>query len=134
MNRWRTVVHALVAVAGLAIFSACGGDSDSPSQPATGSGTTAPTAAAEEETDDLIKDKTPADFFAANCATCHGANREGGVGLPLTPEALTQDDAFYADVIKNGRPGTGMTMMGTILGMSDEEIETLVRYLKTDQP
>lgn len=56
------------------------------------------------------------------------------MGLPLTPDKLTKEDAFYADTIKNGRDGTGMTMMGTILGMSDEEIATMVTFLKTDQP
>lgn len=118
----------------LALVACGGGDSGGGSAAATTAPAATATEAHDEDSDALIKGMTPAAFFAANCATCHGQKREGGVGLPLTPDKLTQDDAFYADVIKNGRDGTGMTMMGTILGMSDEEIATLVRFLKTDQP
>lgn len=123
-------------VAGFALV-ACGGGGEEEEAPEATEVATAAAAATEAASGDsaaLIKGLAPEAFFAANCATCHGEHREGGVGLPLTPDKLTKEDAFYADTIKNGRAGTGMTMMGTILGMSDEEIATMVHFLKTDQP
>lgn len=82
----------------------------------------------------LIKGLAPAQFFAQNCAVCHGARREGGVGLPLTPDHLVREDSFYQDTIRNGRVGTAMAPMGTLLSLSDEEIAALVRFLKADRP
>jgi len=128
-------------LAGIAL-AACsgGGDTDTESLDATAtveaSTTEVATSAAAGGAggDGEVKGMPPREFFVANCAVCHGANREGGVGLPLTPDKLTQDDAFYQDTIKNGRTGTAMAAMGSILGLSDEEIATLVAFLKTDQP
>ena len=128
-------------LAGLAL-AACSGDSDTDtSRPAfavEGFATPAAPAAASEGGESgeegRVRGMAPQEFFAANCAACHGANREGGVGLPLTPDKLTQDDAFYQDTIKNGRAGTAMAAMGTVLGLPDDEIATLVTFLKTDQP
>ena len=129
---------ALAVATAVAAFAlvACGGGDGEEEPEATEVATAAATGTQAEggDSDALIKGMTPAAFFAANCSTCHGQKREGGVGLPLTPDKLTKEDAFYADTIKNGRAGTGMTMMGTILGMSDEEIATMVTFLKTNQP
>ncbi|MDA0256694.1 MAG: cytochrome c [Chloroflexi bacterium] len=74
-------------------------------------------------------------FFQASCTACHGANREGiaGLGLPLLPEVLTEPDDFYFDVIQNGRPGTVMPAWGQ-LGITDEEIRTLVEFIKNTPP
>jgi mono/diheme cytochrome c family protein len=76
-----------------------------------------------------------ADFFQASCAACHGADRAGitGLGLPLTPSALTQPDEFYFDTISNGRPGTVMPSWSAN-GLTDDEIHTLVTFLKTVEP
>lgn len=131
-------------LAGLAL-AACSSNSDADtSRPAfavEGFATQAATAAGSEggasgEAGEggQVRGMAPGEFFAANCAACHGANREGGIGLPLTPEKLTKDDAFYQDTIKNGRSGTAMAAMGTVLGLPDEEIALLVTFLKTDQP
>ena len=73
-------------------------------------------------------------MFTVYCAVCHGANREGGVGLPLTPDVLTQEASVYEDVVMNGRSGTAMTSMGTNLGLSTEEVATLVHFLQTVEP
>ncbi len=74
-------------------------------------------------------------FFQASCSTCHGANREGvsGLGLPLLSEVLTKEDAFYFDTIKNGRVGTVMPAWGQ-LGLTDEDIHTLVEFIKNTPP
>ncbi len=87
-----------------------------------------------EPQEGLVRGMEPGEFFSVSCSTCHGANREGisGLGLPLTPSALTQPDDFYFDTIKNGRPGTAMPPWGSQL--SDEEISTMVEFLKTVEP
>ena len=74
------------------------------------------------------------DFFQANCAVCHGADRAGitGLGLPLTPTALTQPDEFYHETIANGRAGTAMPAWSPQL--SDEDISALVQFIKHVEP
>lgn len=83
----------------------------------------------------MVKGLPVADFFQASCASCHGADRAGlpGLGLPLTPSALTQPDDFYFDTIKNGRPGTVMPAWGA-QGLTDEDISTLVTFITTVEP
>ena len=50
-----------------------------------------------------------ATLFAQNCATCHGANLEGGIGAVLNPIdklpgiSNPLDPTFLIDVITNGR-------------------------------
>ncbi len=74
-------------------------------------------------------------FFQASCTACHGADRAGiaGLGLPLLPEVLTQPDDFYFDTIQNGRAGTVMPAWGQ-QGLSDDEIRTLVEFIKNTPP
>jgi len=72
------------------------------------------------------------EFFAATCAPCHGMNREGGVGLPLTRDRLTEPDQFYIDTITNGR-GAIMPAWGA-QGLDDEEIAAIVTWLKNTDP
>lgn len=74
-------------------------------------------------------------FYQASCSTCHGADRAGitGLGLPLLPEVLTKDDDFYFDVIKNGRAGTVMPAWGQ-QGLSDEDIQTLLEFIRDTPP
>jgi len=76
-----------------------------------------------------------ADFFQASCSACHGADRAGiaGLGLPLTPDALTQPDDFYFDTISNGRPGTVMPAWSA-QGLSDDDINALVEFITTVEP
>ena len=76
-----------------------------------------------------------ADFFQSTCAACHGADRAGitGLGLPLTPDALTQPDEFYFNTIAEGRPGTVMPSWRAN-GLTDEEIQTLVEFITTVEP
>jgi len=74
------------------------------------------------------------EYYQANCAVCHGADRAGvtGLGLPLTPAAMTQPDAFYADTIANGRAGTAMPPWSGSL--TAEDINALVQYFKHVEP
>jgi mono/diheme cytochrome c family protein len=99
-----------------------------PDVTATPSGT-----ATGEPSGPMVQGVPVADFFAASCAVCHGQNREGLVGPPLTPETLTQPDEFYFDTIKNGRAGTVMPAWGQ-QGLTDEDINALLQFEKYTEP
>jgi mono/diheme cytochrome c family protein len=73
------------------------------------------------------------DFFAQNCASCHGQERQGIVGPALTRDRLTQPDDFYIDTISNGRAGTVMPAWSDA-GLTDEEITSIVTWLKNTDP
>ena len=77
--------------------------------------------------------KEPGEFYTLNCSACHGANRVGisGLGLPLTPDVLSEDDAFYFDTIKNGRIGTVMPKWGES-SLSDDDINALGAFIRTE--
>lgn len=79
--------------------------------------------------------------FAAQCATCHGAEGAGdGTPLPVTP-ANFQDPEFWASrtdeqvkaVIKGGGASVGKSAMMPPLGAgwSDAQLDAMVAYLKT---
>jgi mono/diheme cytochrome c family protein len=142
--RLRTLKPAALAFAltGAMFFVACGGDSDDDDATTAPTETTEPTATAtaddgngnggDGDGDVLFDGKEVGEFYTLNCSACHGANREGisGLGLPLLPDSLTEDDAFYADVIANGRSGTVMPAWKDN-GLSDAEIDALVAFIRT---
>lgn len=78
----------------------------------------------------LVNGVPAAEFFLQSCAACHGAERQGGVGLPLLPERLTKDDDFYVDVLREGRPGTAMASW-SVLG--EDGMRAMVNELKRPQ-
>ena len=67
-------------------------------------------------------------IYAANCASCHGENREGGAGPALNAALLDgrSDDQLH-DTIHNGRPG-GMPAFKDAL--SEAEQWQLVNFLR----
>ena len=68
--------------------------------------------------------------YQKNCASCHGANRLGGMGPALLPEnlkRLRQNKAIK--VIANGRAATQMPAFANKL--SEKEIQSLVNYVYT---
>jgi nitrite reductase (NO-forming)/hydroxylamine reductase len=81
---------------------------------------------------DWFDGRSVVDVYADSCGGCHGPNREGSIGPALLPGALTENDAFYFDTIKNGRSETIMPAWGN-LGLSDEEIWLLLGLLRTEQ-
>lgn len=118
------------------LVSACSSD-DAPASPDAGDTATAVTTATAAQDSAApaldavqVAGQPVKTFFAQNCAACHGMRREGLVGPALTPDRLMEDDAFYADVITNGRPGTAMTSWSSTL--DTDEIDILVHWLKTD--
>ena len=63
-----------------------------------------------------------------DCGSCHGLTMQGGLGPPLTPQALSDKprEAMVATIV-NGRPGTPMPPWGNQL--SATEIRWLVDNL-----
>ncbi len=100
-----------------------------------GEGTPEPTSTPsnQPEAQTMVQGVLVGEFFANNCAACHGQNREGLVGPALTPDRLTESDEFYHDTIANGRPGTAMPSW-TAAGLTDEEIDNLVQFIKNVEP
>lgn len=75
-----------------------------------------------------VQGQPVADYYQANCATCHGTERQGDVAPPLLPSELDQPDSAYVDIIKNGQGG--MPAWGDQL--TDEEINHLVEFIQTE--
>src|SRR5438105_15242204 len=101
--------------------------SPSPSGGSTASGATA-----------LPGDPTKgATLYAQNCATCHGASLEGGIGAVLNPiEKLPGvsnplDPNFLIGVITNGRSDNGRTMpaKGGNNALTDQDVKDLAAYI-----
>ena len=83
-----------------------------------------------------------AGLYGANCATCHGANLEGGIGAVLNPidklpgVTSSLDPAFLIQIITNGRqPQAGdpktipMPAKGGNPNLTDQDIKDLASYI-----
>ncbi len=68
--------------------------------------------------------------YATLCASCHGANLEGGLAPSMLDDEWVHggDDASLAASIKNGWPANGMPAFGNTL--SDENIRAMVIFLR----
>lgn len=78
----------------------------------------------------VCADAPVAETFASNCASCHGAERLGGLGPALIPEALARLKKDAASrVIADGRAATQMPAFKDKL--STEAINALVDYIYT---
>ncbi len=81
-------------------------------------------------------------LYAQNCASCHGAGLEGGIGPSLNPieklpgvsDALSP--AFLIEIITSGRqpqPGdprsTQMPAKGGNLSLTDQDVKNLAAYI-----
>ena len=64
-----------------------------------------------------------------DCGSCHGLTMKGGLGKPLTREALAEvDPQIIASIILDGVPGTAMPPWRPLLGES--EALWIANYLK----
>ena len=64
-----------------------------------------------------------------DCGSCHGLTLKGGLGSPLTSEALDgAEPETLASIILDGVPGTAMPPWRPLL--SEEEAIWIARYLK----
>jgi mono/diheme cytochrome c family protein len=83
-----------------------------------------------------------ATLYAQNCATCHGAGLEGGIGATLNPiEKLpnvpnTLDPLFLIDIIANGRvhqsgdpKQTDMPAKGGNSKLTDQDVKDLAAFI-----
>jgi mono/diheme cytochrome c family protein len=83
-----------------------------------------------------------ATLYAQNCATCHGAGLEGGIGAVLNPieklpgVADSLDPNFLISIITNGRqpqPGdpkqTPMPAKGGNNNLTDQDVKDLAAYI-----
>src|SRR2546421_11939616 len=102
----------------------------SPSPSASGSAATGSTA--------LPGDPTKgATLYAQNCATCHGAALEGGIGPALNPiEKLPGvsnplDPAYLIGVITNGKTDNGKIMppKGGNPNLTDQDVKDLAAFI-----
>jgi cytochrome c55X len=81
----------------------------------------------------LARQKELIHLVRQDCGSCHGMQLTGGLGLPLTPEAL-KDRPFEGLVatVFYGRPGTAMPPWKSII--TEQEAEWIVRALMTGFP
>ena len=72
-------------------------------------------------------------LYQQHCASCHGANRLGGMGPALLPENLKRLRKKKAiNVIANGRAATQMPAFANKISAKD--IQSLVKYVYTPLP
>ena len=65
-----------------------------------------------------------------DCGSCHGITLKGGLGPPLTPEALAGKPTEYlTHIITNGQPDRAMPPWAGLL--TPEEIEWLAKQIQS---
>lgn len=88
--------------------------------------------------DQLAAEEAGQGLFADNCATCHGANGEGGIGPALNSRDLLTStmDETLAGLTRIGVPSSIMPAWGQAFGgpYTDEEINQLVVYMRAWEP
>ncbi|WP_413874892.1 c-type cytochrome [Albidovulum sp.] len=68
-----------------------------------------------------------------DCGSCHGLTMKGGLGSPLTPEALAHaEPEGLATIILEGVPGTAMPRWRPVL--SEDDALWIADYLKGRTP
>ena len=72
-------------------------------------------------------------LYSANCASCHGVDGRGGVGVPLAlPEFLDSvNDNYLFNSIRLGRPGR---VMPAFEDLSDIQVKAIVEYVRKFAP
>jgi disulfide bond formation protein DsbB len=76
-------------------------------------------------------------LFSQNCATCHGASLEGGIGPALNPieklpgVANPLDPAYLIGIITNGKTENGRIMppKGGNPNLSDQDVKDLAAFI-----
>ncbi|MBG7610004.1 MAG: c-type cytochrome [Anaerolineae bacterium] len=76
--------------------------------------------------------------YNEQCASCHGAQGEGGVGPALNDRLVlknTFDEVFFS-VIRSGVPGTEMPAWSVDFGgpLTDEDVRDAVAYIRAWEP
>ncbi len=78
------------------------------------------------------------EIYAEQCASCHGAQGEGGVGPALNDRDLlksTHDDVFFS-LVRSGVPGTQMPAWSVDFGgpLTDEDVRDVVAFMRAWEP
>ncbi|CAM3123296.1 cytochrome c55X [Paracoccus aminovorans] len=67
-----------------------------------------------------------------DCGSCHGLTMKGGLGKPITPEALADHDPEgLAAIILDGVPGSAMPPWRPLI--TEEEALWIAEYLKKEK-
>lgn len=68
-----------------------------------------------------------------DCGSCHGLTMKGGLGLPITPQALEgRDPDGLAAIILDGVPGTAMPPWRPLI--SESEARWIADWLMKERP
>lgn len=78
------------------------------------------------------------EIYTEQCANCHGAQGEGGVGTALNNKTLlknTFDEVFFS-VVRSGVPSTQMPAWSVDFGgpLTDEDIRSVVAFIRAWEP
>lgn len=71
-----------------------------------------------------------AKLYGRNCASCHGENGNGGIGVPLALPSFQAgiSDDYLHKTIRLGRPGR---VMPAFTSLNNAEVEAIVRHLRS---
>jgi cytochrome c55X len=84
------------------------------------------------ETIPLERQQELRNMLEHDCGACHGLSLKGGLGSPLTPEALAgKPNDFLVTTILEGRKGTAMPPWKKFLKQT--EARWIVQQLRTSQ-
>ena len=69
-------------------------------------------------------------LYAQRCSACHGADGNGGVGVPLALPAFLSsvDDVYLRKTVRLGRPGR---VMPAFTQLADAEVEAIIRHIRS---
>jgi mono/diheme cytochrome c family protein len=92
--------------------------------------------AAEESSKEAVSEGRK--IYQEQCATCHGTQGEGGVGLPLNDKKLLQStvDDVLSSIIRSGVPQTQMPAWSVAYGgpLTDQDIRNVVSFIRSWEP
>ena len=117
---WRP--FALVGLLAVAGFVAACGSSDTPSGRATG-----------------LNESNGAYIYAANCASCHGADLrgtdKGPSPLSIVYEPDHHNDDSFRSAIANGAPQHHWNFgdMAPVEGLTEEQVDEVIAYVRSEQ-
>lgn len=88
----------------------------------------------DEAADNIAAVTHGQELYAKNCASCHGEEGLGGIGLALNSRELletTVDEVFF-NLIRTGIPGTLMPAWSQSFGgpFTDEQISQIVAFIR----
>lgn len=77
-------------------------------------------------------------IYQEQCATCHGSQGEGGVGLPLNSKELLENtpDSVLFSIIRSGVPMTQMPAWSIDYGgpLTDQDVRHVVAFIRAWEP